>query len=114
MEEVRAYLAKDEVDKKAKVLNKLNFQDEMNVSSETNFTQYYITDVKDSAKPKLITKGFYRYNNIDFAPNGSLVISGYVDSLVPPDRALENQIFTANADGANLKLLLGKPNMNIQ
>ena len=112
IEEVRAYLAKDEVDKKAKVLNKLNFQDEMNVSSETNFTQFYITDVKDSAKPKLITKGFYRYNNIDFAPNGSLIISGYVDSLVSPDRALENQILTANADGSNVKLLLGKLNMN--
>ena len=112
MEEVRAYLAKDEVDKKAKVLNKLNFQDETNVSAETNFTQFYITEVKDSAKPKLVTKGFYRYNNIDFAPNGSLVISGYVDSMITPDRALENQILTANADGSNLKLLLGKPNMN--
>ena len=113
MEEVRAYLAKDEVDKKARVLNKLNFQDEMNVSSETNFTQFYITDVKDSTKSKLITKGFYRYNNIDFSPDGkSLIISGYVDSLVSPDRALENEIFTANTDGSNLKLLLGKSNMN--
>lgn len=113
MEEVRAYLAKDEVDKKAKVLNKLNFQDEMNVSSETNFTQFYITEVKDSAKQKLITKGFYRYNTIDFAPDGkSLIISGYVDSLISPDRALENEIFTANTDGSNLKLLLGKLNMN--
>ena len=112
MEEVRAYLAKDETDKKAKVLNKLNFQDEMNVSSETNFTQYFITNVQDSAKPKLITKGFYRLNNIDFTPDGKLIIAGYIDSIQSPDRALENQILIANADGSNITLLLGKPNMN--
>lgn len=72
MEEIRAYLAKDEIDKKAKVFTKLNFQDEMNVSSETTLTQYFIinTNTRDSASPKLITKGFYRFNNIDFTPDG--------------------------------------------
>ena len=113
IEEVRAYLAKDEADKKAKVLTKLNFQDEMNVSSETNFTLYYLTDVKDSARPKLVTKTFYRFNNVDFSPDGKkLLISGLVDSIQNPDRALENQILIANRDGSDLKLLLGKPNMN--
>jgi len=112
MDEIRAYLAKDEIDKKAKVLTKLNFQDETNVSGETNFTQYFITEVKDSAKPKLITRGFFRFNNVDFIPGGKLLLSGYVDSLQNPDRALENQIFIANADGSNLKMLLGKQNVN--
>ncbi len=113
MDEVRAYLAKDEIDKKAKVLTKLNFQDEMNVSSENTVTQYFITDIKDSAKPKLITKGFYRFNNIDFSPYGKkLIISGLVDSIQNPDRALENQILISNTDGSDLKLLLGKQDMN--
>lgn len=113
MEEVRAYLAKNEIDKKAKVLTKLNFQDELNVSAETNFTQYFITDVKDSAKPKLITKGFYRFNNADFTPDGKKILfSGFVDSLQSPDRALENQVLIANADGNNLKLLLGNKNIS--
>lgn len=113
LEEVRAYLAKDEIDKKAKVLTKLNFQDEMNVSPETNFIQYFITDVRDSSKPKLITKGFYRFNNIDFSPDGKkLIISGLIDSIQSPDRALENQILIANTDGSDLKLLLGKQNIN--
>ncbi len=113
IEEIRSYLGKNEVDKKAKVLTKLNFQDEVNVSSETNFTQYFITDVQDSAKPKLITKGFYRFNNIDFTPDGKkLLLSGLVDSIQNPDRALENQILLANTDGSNLTLLLGKQNVN--
>ena len=113
MEEIRAYLAKDEIDKKAKVVNKLNFQDEINVNGETNFTQYYFTEVRDSAKPRLITKGFFRFNNADFTPDGKkILLSGYVDSIQSPDRALENQVLIANADGSNLKLLLGKQNMN--
>ena len=115
MEEVRSYLAKDEIDKKAKVLTKLNFQDEANVSSETNFTQYFIinSNTQDSSKPKLITKGFYRFNNIDFTPDGKqLIISGYVDSTQNPDRALENQILIANVDGSNLRHLLRQQNTN--
>ncbi|MBA3674980.1 MAG: S9 family peptidase [Chitinophagaceae bacterium] len=115
MEEIRSYLAKDEIDKKAKVFTKLNFQDEANVSSETNFTQYFIINAstQDSTKPKSITKGFYRFNNIDFTPDGKqLIISGYVDSTQTPDRALENQILIANADGSNLHPLLSKQNTN--
>ncbi|MDQ6757221.1 MAG: S9 family peptidase [Bacteroidota bacterium] len=115
MEEVRAYLSKDEIDKKAKVINKLNFQDEMNVSAENNFTEFFIINVntQDSAKPKLITKGFYRFSNVDFTPDGKhLIISGYADSLQNLDRAQENQIFIANADGSKMRLLLGKPGMN--
>ncbi len=113
MEEIRAYLGKNEIDKKARVITKLNFQDESNITSETNFTQYFITTVQDTAKPKLLTKGFYRFNNVDFTPDGKkLVISGLVDSIQNPDRALENQILLANADGSNLSVLLGKKNMN--
>lgn len=112
LDEIRAYLLKNEADKKARVLTKLNFQDETNISGENNFIQYFITPVEDSAKPKLITKGFHRFNNVDFTPDGKLILSGYVDSTQNLDRALENQILTANADGSNLKVLLGKPNVN--
>lgn len=112
IEEIRTYLAKNEVDKKARVLTNLNFQDETNVTSETNLIQYFIIDVKDTTKAKLVTKDFYRFNNIDFSPDGKkLIISGLVDSVQNPDRAQENQILIADADGSNLKLLLGKPNM---
>lgn len=113
IEEVRAYLSKDEIDKKAKVITKLNFQDEMNVSSETSFTQFFIINAQSGAQPKLLTKGFYRFNNIDFTPDGKkMIVSGLVDSLENLDRAQENQILIANADGSNMRVLLGKQNMN--
>jgi hypothetical protein len=38
--EIRAYLDKNATDKKAIVLNKLNFQSESNISSEMNFNHF--------------------------------------------------------------------------
>ena len=112
IEEIRAYLDNNVADKKAKVLNKLNFQDELNVSAEQNLTQFFIIGAKPNATPVLITKGFYNFTNADFTPDGKqLILSGDVDSLENPDR-LENEIFIANADGSNLRMLLGEKDKN--
>ena len=107
--EIRAYLENNEADKKAVVLNKLNFQDELNVSAKQNLTQYFIIEAKQNARPVLITKGFHDFNNAEFTPDGKhLILSGDVDSVESPDRSLENQIFIAESDGSNFRMLLGE------
>jgi dipeptidyl aminopeptidase/acylaminoacyl peptidase len=107
--EIRAYLNNNEIDKKAKVLTKLNFQEETNVSSDITFTHYFVIDAVAGAKPKPLTQSFYSFNTIDFTPDGKhLIISAGIDSSLHPDRALEDEIYIANADGSNLKLLLGR------
>ena len=74
---------------------------------------FFITDVATTGIAKPITKGFYRYSNIDFTPDGKkLIITADIDSLENPDRSLENEIFIANADGSDLKMLLGKKGMS--
>ncbi len=106
--DIRNYLQNNEADKKAIVLNKLNFQNEMGISSEMNFNQFYKVNVVAGATPVAVIRGFNRYSNVDFTPDGKhLIISGDVDSLENPDRSLENEIFIADADGRNIKLLLG-------
>jgi hypothetical protein len=42
LSQIRAYLDKNAVDKKAIVLNKLNFQNESSISSEMNFNSFLI------------------------------------------------------------------------
>jgi len=107
IEEVRAYLANNESDKKAKVLNKLQFQEEATVSSEMSFNHFFIVDAKPGSQPKALTHGFYRFNSIDFSGDGrQLIISADIDSLQHPDRSLENEIFIADADGNHLKQIL--------
>ena len=107
--EVRAYLDLNANDRKATVLNKLNFQNETDISSEMNFNHFFIVDAQPNALPVAITRGFYRYNNLQFTPDGKqFIFNGDIDSTEHPDRSQESEIFIANKDGSNLKMLLGK------
>ncbi|MGC4037834.1 MAG: S9 family peptidase [Chitinophagaceae bacterium] len=108
MDEIRAYLDNNVTDKKAKVIDKLNFQDEMDVSAEMNFNHFFLVQAVPDAKPIPITKGFYRFNSADFTPDGKeIILSGDVDSLQHPDRSLESEIFIVKNDGSNFRKLLG-------
>jgi dipeptidyl aminopeptidase/acylaminoacyl peptidase len=108
IEEVRAYLEDNATDRKARVLDKLNFQDETNISSDIGFAHLFITEAKAGATPVALTKGFYSFGNADFSPDGKRIIfSGDIDSTENPDRSLESQIFTVNKDGTQLKMILG-------
>ena len=108
MEEVRAYLENNAVDRKARVINKLNFQDEMDVNAELNFNHFFITEAKIEGKPKMLTRGFYSYGSADFTPDGKkIILTVNLDSLQHPNRALDMSIYTVNIDGSDLKMLLG-------
>ena len=107
--EIRAYLDSNVLDKKAIVLNRLNFQNESIISAEMSFNQFFVINAAKDAEPVLITKGFYRYNNADFTADGKQIIfSGDVDSLESPDRSLETELFLADSDGGNFKMILGE------
>ncbi|OGX89620.1 peptidase S9 [Hymenobacter lapidarius] len=110
--EIRAYLDKNETDKKAKVLTKLNFQDERDVSAEQTFSQFFLIDATaPEARPVAVTNGFYRFNQAAFTPDGKhLLLSADIDSLQHPDRSLENEIYLADRDGRRPRLLLGQDN----
>ena len=108
--EIRAYLDRDETDKKAKVLTKLNFQDEKDVSAEQTFAQFFlISTAAPDAQPVALTRGFYRFNQAAFTPDGQhLLLSADIDSLQNPDRSLENEVYLADRDGRRPHRLLGQ------
>jgi len=110
LDEIRAYLDNDATDRKAKVVTKLNFQDEMEVNPEMSFTQWFVQKVQPAqATPTAVTGGFYNYNSVDYTPDGAkLIIVAHPDSTENPDRALESEIFLADHDGSHLRKLLGE------
>jgi dipeptidyl aminopeptidase/acylaminoacyl peptidase len=112
VEEIRAYLLQNEKDKKAKVLDKLNFQEEASVSSEMNFTQWMITNVAMGANAKPITSGFSSFGNLRFINNNQITIETDLDESEHPDRSLENEIYTMNTDGSGMKKILGRKGMS--
>lgn len=113
LSDIRTYLLNNEAEGKATVLTKLNFQDESNISGNVSFTQFFVVDILSPQSPKLLTPGFYRYNNVDFTPDGKqIVLTANIDSVANPDRVLESEIYLANTDGSNLRMLLGKKGMS--
>jgi len=108
-EEIRAWLDNDAAEKKAKVVNKLNFQDETEVSTEMSFPLWFTQSVQPGSSPVAVTSGFYSYNSVDYTPDGRhLLIAAEIDSSEHPDRVLESQIYISDRDGQHLRLLLGE------
>jgi hypothetical protein len=56
LSQIRAYLDKNAVDKKAIVLNKLNFQNESSISSEMNFNSFFDISTTKGAEPRLLER----------------------------------------------------------
>jgi dipeptidyl aminopeptidase/acylaminoacyl peptidase len=108
MEEVRAYLAKNETDRKAKVFNKLNFQQESTTSSEYLLTHVFIVDATPGSKATSVTNGFFSFNNPEFIDNKKMVVEANMDSTQLPDRSLESAIWMVNTDGSGLLKIAGE------
>jgi dipeptidyl aminopeptidase/acylaminoacyl peptidase len=113
LDEIRAYLDMDATDKKAKVVTKLNFQDETEVNPDMSFMHWFVQAVPIGAvsaptSPVAVTRGFYNFNSADYTPDGkSLVLVAHIDSTIDPDRALESEIYLADRDGSHLRQLFG-------
>lgn len=113
IDEVRNYLENNVADKKAKVLTKLDFLDETDVSAELRFNHFFVQSATAGATPQAVTHGFYNFTSAAFTPDGKqLILSGDVDSLQNADRSLESEIFIVNKDGSQLRKLLGEEGKN--
>lgn len=113
MDEVRAYLNQNETDKKAKVINKLVFQQEATTSNELNFSHIYQIEVTQNAKSFPLTSGFYSYSNPQFiAGTDELLIQSDQDKTEHPDRSQESEIYRLSLADHSLKKVLGKQGVN--
>ncbi len=95
--EIRAYLQKDVDDKKAKVITRLNFQGEATTEPDMGFTHLFVTDVREGAMARPLTRGFYSYNAASWLPNGQQVLAVTKrDTLKHPDREQTSAIINAS------------------
>ena len=109
LQEVRSYLDNNERDKKAKVINKLQFHEEATTSSDLSITHVFLIDIQSATVPKILTKGFNSFFNPQFITGtNQVLIEADVNEKLHPDRTLETQLYTVNLDGSGLKKLLGK------
>lgn len=112
LDEIRAYLFKDEEDKKAKVFNRLNFQGEATTQPEINVNHFFVIEPKEGATPNPVTTGFVSYGGGEWLDNGKILVSLERDSMQHPDREQDNAFLTMNADGTGKKMLLSEKGMS--
>jgi dipeptidyl aminopeptidase/acylaminoacyl peptidase len=107
LQEIREWLARNEVEQNPRVLNRLRFLGEMDLEPVMSYTHFYTVDVRREAEPRAITKGFYSFDGGEWMPDGkSILLSGFVDKSQHPDRVLDSDLYIVNADGSGLKRLL--------
>jgi dipeptidyl aminopeptidase/acylaminoacyl peptidase len=128
MAEIRAYLDNDAADKKAKVVTRLDFQDETGVNPDLSFTHFFVQQLQPRqggsgpsvpgqaalvpagpglSRPIAVTHGFFRFGAVNFTPDGrQLIITANIDSTEHPDRSLESAIYLADGDGKNIQRIL--------
>lgn len=108
MEAIRNYLALNEKDNKAKVFDKLGFQEESTTSSNQNFNHIFIMDALPGALPKAITNGFYSFTNAHFIDGSTILLEADINETEHPDRTQESAIYKINIDGTGIEKILGK------
>jgi dipeptidyl aminopeptidase/acylaminoacyl peptidase len=103
--QIRAYLLKDEEDKKVKVINRLDFQGEATTQPTIRFSHLMRIDVVEGATPKPITNGFASYTFGDWATDGNMYVMTDKDVTEHPDREQETVIVLMGTNGKIVKRL---------
>lgn len=109
IEEVRAYLAQNEKDKKAKVINRLQFQEEMTTSGEISLSTIYALSLEAGAKPVAINNPLHRWSDWEQLNANSFLVILPADSLTHPDKVLESQIVRYDVVSRTYSSILIKP-----
>ena len=108
IEEVRAYLAQNEKDKKAKVINRLQFQEEMTTSGEIQLSTIFSMSLEAGAKPVALNNPLHRWSDFEQLDSNTFLVILPADSLVHPDKVLESQIVRFDAVTKTYKSILIK------
>ncbi|KEO72525.1 S9 family peptidase [Anditalea andensis] len=105
LKELRAYLAKNSADNDPKVINRLNFLGEKNLSPELNFTHLSIIDIETKASTE-ITSGFQNFFNATWAPDGSYILASSVAFQNHPDETNYTDIWKIHPGNKTSELVL--------
>ena len=107
LNEVRAYLYQNEKDKKAKVINRLNFQEETTTTGEFPINLLFKIAVNGSSKPVLINNPYELWAEWIETPKDIIAIIP-VDSVTHPDRVLDYKIVLYNRLANHYSTLIEK------
>jgi dipeptidyl aminopeptidase/acylaminoacyl peptidase len=112
LQEIREWLAKNEADGNPRVMNRLNFLGEGDLSTETDFTEFYTVDAQ-GGEPKAVTLGYEGYANPEWLADGkSLVCLGPRKPTIHTDRDRFDSLYLIDVASGKARVLLEEAGVN--
>jgi dipeptidyl aminopeptidase/acylaminoacyl peptidase len=106
LSEVRAWLAKNASEKNPRVLNRQNFQGELDLQPDENFSHLFLIKLSADDKAVQLTKGFQSFNNSEWSADGKKIICDSKTYNVHPDKERDSDLWVIDADTKQAKQLL--------
>lgn len=106
LEEVRAWLAKNDADRNPRVVNRLNFLGERDLSPDLSFSHLYMIEVKAGAEAQALTSGFRSFGSAAFSPDGKFILCTSNEGTTHPDRNFKSSMYKIDVATGELSLFL--------
>jgi dipeptidyl aminopeptidase/acylaminoacyl peptidase len=113
LQEIREWLAKNEADGSPRVLNRLNFLGESDLTIESNYLQFHTVSADAETEPEAITLGYEGYTAPEWLQDGrSLVCLGPRNTGVHTDRDRYSSLYLIDVATGAARVLLENPGDN--
>ncbi len=105
---IRAWLDENRSDANPRLLNRLNFQGELDLSPEYRSRHYFVASMSgDEPDIRMVTTGHYSFGNATWLlDNRQIVVSGYPETAGHPDREQDRDLFLIDIESSRKRLLL--------
>ncbi|MCY4232889.1 MAG: S9 family peptidase [Bacteroidetes bacterium] len=105
---VRAWLNENESESNPRLLTRLNFQGELDLSPDYRTRHYFVADFsKEEPSISLVTSGHYSFSGATWLmDNRQIIVSGFPETAGHPDRELDRDLFIVDVENSRKRLLL--------
>jgi dipeptidyl aminopeptidase/acylaminoacyl peptidase len=102
IEEIRAWLDQQAAEGEPRVITRLDFQGEQDLSPQLSLRHHYLIYRNDDGSwsdPRAITAGWVSFSNAEWHPDGErILLSGWSEPNTHPDRERRNDIYITYVD----------------
>ncbi|HRI78270.1 MAG TPA: S9 family peptidase, partial [Cyclobacteriaceae bacterium] len=113
LEDIRAWLAKNASEGNPRILTRQNFQGELNLQPDEEFTHLFLKSTGSDDKPVQLTNGFQDFTDANWSPDGKKIICTSRAYKIHPDRERDSDLWIIEVEGKTAKEFLSWPDYNI-
>lgn len=112
LDQIRAWLDRNQQENSPRVLNRLDFQGERGLNPERSYMHWFVMDDAPRAEARALTlhTGFHSFSGAAWMwDDQNIVLAGNLQTALHPDRVQDSHIYTLNIHDPNPTRMLGTP-----